>query len=93
LIDPHGDLADDIIRYLLSFREPSYMKRMFFECRENADRIVYLDPTRTDYIVPFNPLIRTSGTTDYDLAADLKEAFQRVWSDSLKKPRSFPTFS
>jgi len=89
LIDPHGDLADDIIRYLLSFREPGYMKRMFFECRENADRIVYLDPTRTDYIVPFNPLIRTSGTTDYDLAADLKEAFQRVWSDSLKEAPQF----
>lgn len=89
LIDPHGDLADDIIRYLLSFRETSYMKRMFFEERKNADKIVYLDPTRKDYIIPFNPLIRTAGTTDYDLAADLKEAFQRVWSSSLKEAPQF----
>ena len=88
LIDPHGDLADDIIRYLLSSK-PKHLKKPFFDDPANAERIVYLDPTRRDYIIPFNPLIRQTGETDYDLAADLKEAFQRVWSDSLKEAPQF----
>lgn len=82
LIDPHGDLADDILRYLVS-------REKFFQENHNADKIIYLDPTRTDYIIPFNPLVRTSGTPDYDLASEMVEIFRRVWSDSLRDAPQF----
>ena len=48
LVDPHTDLARDTLTYLLSagfFRDPSVY-----------ERVIYFDPTRTDYVIPFNVL-------------------------------------
>jgi len=89
LIDPHGDLADDILRYLVSFKNRSYMSKGYFEDNHNADKIVYLDPTRTDYIIPFNPLAKNTNTPDYDVALEMVEIFRRVWSDSLREAPQF----
>lgn len=89
LLDPHGDLSDDILRYLVSFKDRSYMRCGFFDENHNTDKIIYLDPTRTDYIIPFNPLVKTSGTPDYDLALEMVEIFRRVWSDSLREAPQF----
>ena len=52
VIDPKGDLVDG----LLSRASPS-----------GLDRVVVMDPTRTDHVVGFNPLIGTSGV---ELVAD-----------------------
>ncbi len=79
LVDPHGDLADDLLRYLVSFKDRSYMRGGYFEENQNIDKIIYLDPSRTDYIIPFNPLSKTAGTSDYDLALEMVEVFKRIW--------------
>src|SRR5690242_13890205 len=48
LVDPHTDLARDTLAHLLSLG--------FFNDPTNYQRVVYLDPTRTDFIIPFNVL-------------------------------------
>src|SRR2546426_11537542 len=46
LCDPHSDLARDTLSHLASagyFRDP-----------EAFERVIYFDPTRSDYVLPFN---------------------------------------
>jgi hypothetical protein len=48
VIDPHSDLITDLLSLLASegcLRDASL-----------RERIIYLDPTRRDYIIPFNVL-------------------------------------
>ncbi len=45
LVDPHADLAQDTLAHLLSVG--------FFRNPESFKQIIYFDPTRTDYIIPF----------------------------------------
>src|SRR5437867_10663963 len=48
LVDPHHDLARDTLLHLISsgyFLDPSAF-----------ERVIYFDPTRTDYVIPFNIL-------------------------------------
>jgi DNA helicase HerA-like ATPase len=89
VVDPHGDLTDDIIRYLVGHKDRSFMKRYYFEEMTNANKFVYVDPTRKDYIIPFNPLSLSGSTPAYDLALELVEIFRRVWSDSLREAPQF----
>lgn len=41
LIDPHGNLADDLLSYLGT--------QGYFKEQSNIDRIVYINPSRRDY--------------------------------------------
>lgn len=78
LLDPHSDLASDVMRHILT-AEISKSRLV--------DRLVYFDPTRSDYIVPFNVL---SGDTDsYQIAQRVVEAFRRTWPDSLAEAPHF----
>src|SRR3972149_12072060 len=48
VIDPHSDLIEDLLNLLLTkgvLNKPKIL-----------ERIIYVDPSRTDYIVPFNVL-------------------------------------
>jgi hypothetical protein len=45
LIDPHSLLADDLFRSLIS---------CIIENPEIRKRIIYVDPARTDFAIPFN---------------------------------------
>src|SRR4030066_1572783 len=56
VIDPHGDLAKDVLK--------SLMANKFFEGEKASDRILYVAPRRRDYIVPFNVLARPDETTE-----------------------------
>src|SRR5438105_8702359 len=47
LIDPHSDLASDVLRFCVS-RGALNLK--------DSKRLIYFDPTRQDYIIPFNVL-------------------------------------
>jgi len=78
LIDPHSLLADDIFRNLLTSGKLS---------DEIAERIIYVDPARDDYALPFNVLL--SPDKPYDIAASILEAFRRTWPESLREAPHF----
>ncbi len=78
-IDPHSLLIDDLLRLLVTrgvHRNLNVMRR-----------IIYIDPSREDYIVPFNVL--DSPDLPYDTAASILEAFRRTWPQSLQEAPHF----
>lgn len=79
LIDPHTDLAQDLLAHLAesgSFKDP-----------KNLNRIVYFDPSRSDYFLPFNVLRNSS--SPYVTASNVLEAFRRTWPESLREAPRF----
>jgi hypothetical protein len=89
VIDPHGDLADDLIRCLASHRKYLGFGRRFTEDPKNLDRIVYIDPTRADYCVGINPLQTYESTDLYEAATSIIEVFRRIWPVSLNEAPVF----
>jgi hypothetical protein len=82
VIDPHGDLAKDVLK--------SLMANNFFEGENASDRILYVAPRRRDYIVPFNVLARPDATTEtYEICQRVISAFMRVWARTLLEPPRF----
>jgi hypothetical protein len=80
LIDPHSLLADDLLRLLITRG-----------VRANPDirhRLIYVDPARTDYVIPFNVLV-PQAEHPYDIAAVVLEAFRRTWPECLKEAPHF----
>ena len=76
LIDPHAVLIDDLLRNLLSqgvLDDPAL-----------RDRIVYVDPTRTDYVIPFNVL--ATDDEPYRVMASILEAFRRTFPTLKEAP-------
>ena len=69
LIDPHSLLVDDLLRLLVT--------RGVFADPDIRHRLIYVDPARTDYIVPFN-VLATQAEHPYDVAASVLEAFRRT---------------
>jgi len=87
VIDPHSDLANDLIAHLASY--PKH--RPWLADPTNRQRVVYLDPARTDSVVPVNLLKRT-GASPYAIAENIVEAFKRVWPDTVGDGRA-PRFA
>ncbi|MFC1997823.1 type IV secretory system conjugative DNA transfer family protein [Chloroflexota bacterium] len=82
IIDPHGDLAKDVLRSLVS---TGYLNH-----KKNLDRIVYVSPRRRDYFIPFNVLAPPDqGTEIYEIAQRVIAAFQRTWAKTLAEPPRF----
>ncbi len=80
LIDPHSLLVDDLLRLLISrgvLLDPTI-----------GSRLIYVDPTRTDYVIPFN-VLATEAEHPYDIAAAVLEAFRRTWPESLREAPHF----
>ena len=80
LIDPYSLLADDLFRSLITsgtLDDPEIRKR-----------IVYVDPARTDYVIPIN-VLATQAEHPYDIAAAVLEAFRRTWPESLREAPHF----
>jgi hypothetical protein len=84
VIDPHSDLASDLIAQLASY--PRH--RPWLSDPAQRKRVVYLDPSRTDVVVPVN-LLRNSVATPYVIAENIVEAFKRVWPDTLAEAPRF----
>jgi hypothetical protein len=78
LIDPHGDLVQDVLRLCLT--------RQVLD-PDDVERLIYFDPTRKDYIVPFN-VLNTPGEP-YEVAQRVVEAFRRTWPESLSEAPHF----
>lgn len=73
VIDPHGDLVEDIKGYL-TFQHGH--KRGF------AEKVVLIDPTDSDYTVTFNPLEKLPNVSIPEQVNELISAFRKIWSDS-----------
>ncbi len=54
VIDPHGDLIEDIKGFLIRHYLPT--------AKEIMDRVILIDPTDSNFTVAFNPLERIPGT-------------------------------
>ena len=77
LLDPHVDLADDLLASLKAQIEAGGLGR----------RIVYFDPSRKDYLLPFNVL--ATPWEPYTVAQHVLEAFRRTWPESLREAPRF----
>jgi hypothetical protein len=79
LIDPHSLLVDDLLRSLIT--------RRVLDDPAIAERLIYVDPAREDYVVPFNVL--ATPDRPYAVATSVLEAFRRTWPESLKEAPHF----
>lgn len=79
LLDPHTDLVRDLLA--------SLHRAKFFQSRNNCERLLYFDPSRDNAVMPFNVL--ASGSTPYQTAVHLIEAFRRTWPESLREAPRF----
>jgi hypothetical protein len=80
LIAPHSLLVDDLLRLLIT--------RNILANSDIYHRLIYVDPARTDYVIPFN-VLATQAEHPYDIAAVVLEAFRRIWSECLKEAPHF----
>ncbi len=76
LIDPHSVLIDDLLRHLLT--------RGVLQSEQVRSRIIYIDPSRTDYIIPFNVL--ATEDEPYKVVASVLEAFRRTFPTLREAP-------
>lgn len=66
LIDPHGDLADNILSYVPE---------------ERMEDVIYFNPSDTKYPIAFNPLEETRSEQRYLVASGLISIFKKIWPD------------
>lgn len=76
VIDPHGDLIEDIKGLLVCHHhEHRYDKDVF-------RHVVVIDPSDPKYTVTFNPLERLPNVPVAEQAGELVASFRKIWSDS-----------
>jgi hypothetical protein len=56
------------------------------------DKLIYVDPARTDCVIPFDLLV-TRAELPYDIAVTVLEAFRRNWPECLKEAPHFSSVS
>lgn len=83
VFDPHADLASDLLAELASYPTPAWLSD-----QKNRERVIYLDPSRTDYLIPCN-ILKSSCSTPYEIAENVVEAFRRVWPETLAEAPRF----
>src|SRR5215212_5144627 len=83
VFDPHADLASDLLAELASYPTPAWLSDP-----KNRDRVIYLDPSRTDYLIPCN-VLQSSCSTPYEISENIVESFRRVWPETLSEAPRF----
>ena len=86
LIDPHSDLANDLV-HLLAAHIPDNEEEPWLYRQGNAERIIYFEPGRADRQIPMNLLVCPD--PPYHIAQAIIEAFKRTWSESLAAAPQF----
>lgn len=76
VIDPHGDLVEDI-KGFLACRYKEYGDK-----NEISEKVVLIDPTDPYFTVTFNPLEKIAGISVAEQVNELIGAFKKIWSDS-----------
>jgi hypothetical protein len=67
LIDPHGDIAEEILNHVP---------------QERVNDIIYFNPKDYDYPVAFNPLKAVHPNYHHLVASGLISTFKKIWMDS-----------
>ena len=67
VIDPHGDLAEEILNYIPP---------------ERINDVIYFNVGDTDYPIAFNPLSEVQEEDRYLVAATIVTTLKKLWSDS-----------
>lgn len=67
LIDPHGDIAEQILDYVP---------------KERIEDVIYFNPGDADYLISFNPLQEIQNGQEHLVVAGLIATFKRIWVDS-----------
>jgi len=76
IIDPHGDLIEDIKGFLACrYKENKNEK-------EISENVVLIDPTDPQSTVTFNPLEKLPNVSVAEQAGELISAFKKIWADS-----------
>jgi len=76
VIDPHGDLIEDI-KGFLACRYDKYKDE-----KELSEKVVLIDPTDPDFTVTFNPLEKIPNVQLSERVNELIGAFKKIWKDS-----------
>jgi hypothetical protein len=84
IIDPHSDLATDLIAQLASYPK----RNPWLYQPKNQTKIIYVDPFHSDHVVPAN-VLKSSFAAPQDLAETIVEAFRRVWPATLAEAPRF----
>jgi hypothetical protein len=84
VFDPHSDLASDLLIQWASYPR----NRPWLYEPLNRQRILYLDPSRTDYVIPCN-ILKNRVSSPYEIAENVVEAFRRVWPETLAEAPRF----
>lgn len=84
IFDPHSDLASDLLAQLASHPDG----HSWLANPDNRKRLIYLDPARDDYLIPFN-ICKSTTNTPYEIAENVVEAFRRVWPETLAEAPRF----
>ena len=66
LIDPHGDLAKEVINHIPE---------------ERVDDVIYFDPSDTEYPIAFNPLEKVQDEHRHLIASSIMAVFEKIWPD------------
>lgn len=67
IIDPHGDLADDLLNHIP---------------RHRIEEVTYFDPSDTEYPIGFNLLGQVAEDQRHLVASGIVSVFKSIWSDS-----------
>lgn len=80
IIDPMGNLSRDILQWIAHPR---------YSTDDVRDRLVYIQPSREDVVLPFNPLIHTSDSNRYYQVMRTMDIVLRAWDaqDLAQQPR------
>ena len=75
VIDPHGDLIEDVKGYLA----------MVLPKEKLEEQVILIDLTDEQYTVAFNPLEKVGNATPAEVAAELVEAFKKIWHNAWEQ--------
>lgn len=67
VIDPHGDLAEELLQYIP---------------QERKDDLIYFNPKDTEHSIAFNPLHGIHPSHHHLVASGLISTFKKIWIDS-----------
>lgn len=84
VFDPHSDLASDLLAQLAYHHKTT----SWLSYPQNRRRILYLDPSRSDYIVPCN-VLKNPYSSPHEIAENVVESFRRVWPETLGEAPRF----
>ena len=76
VIDPHGDLIEDIKGFLACYYDE------WRDEKELSEKVILIDPTDPKFTITFNPLEKLPNVSVAEQAGELIACFRKIWSDS-----------